>query len=176
MTKLRARINTWVNLFEPGHSKILFKAETKQKFIALTHSQFSPYEMVIKEKPQVPIEFHLKHIPDQNSNYSSSFCTYLPTQSHKTLKDQNKIVQRTLSKPFLTCTLQIKQSSYYIYFCQLKKDFCLNLNHRFDKTYKLEKVTLGLHQKFEANLKSYRKLQPLEKSSNEIIGSITEVN
>ena len=39
-----------------------------------THSKLSPYEMVFKEKPQVPNEFDSEIVPDQNSICISSSC------------------------------------------------------------------------------------------------------
>ena len=46
--------------------------------------------MVFIEKPREPIEFHLEYTRDQNCICTSSFCRYLPTQSHNFLTDQNK--------------------------------------------------------------------------------------
>ena len=68
----------------------------------LTHSQLSPYEMVFKEKPRIPIEFHLEITRDQNSICTSSFGRYLPTHSLHTLTNRKKNSSTTCIQAIVT--------------------------------------------------------------------------
>ena len=65
----------------------------------LSNSTSHPYEMVSKEKPSVPIEFHLETTRDHQQTCTSHFRKYLPTHSHNTISDENTNAQPLLTKP-----------------------------------------------------------------------------
>ena len=87
------------NIHMSGQAHIYTFAHNTQ---TRTRSQFSPNEMVCKEKPRIPIEIHLEITHDQKSICTISFFTYLPTHSDNATTDQNKRVQPPLSNQLLT--------------------------------------------------------------------------
>ena len=153
-----------VALSEPRRSKKNLhwseQAETNtsaHNIQTLTHSQISSNELVLKKKPQVPINFHCAITRNQKASVLVLF-EHVTAHSHIAFTDQNKIVQPLLSKPLLTYTLRLEKSFFYINFrqCLTIKGSLLSkseLNHRFGEAYKLEESTFRFTPKFPSEPK-----------------------
>ena len=48
----------------------------------LTKGLFSPYELVFKEKPQVPLSFHLQNTRNPDKLCTTPICSPLPNHTH----------------------------------------------------------------------------------------------
>ena len=94
--------------------------------------------------------FHLEITCDENSICTSLFCRYLPTHSHETLTNQNKLVQPVMSKPLLPYAIPEEKSVFQIYPHQnlTIKERRLSeseINHKFGTAYKIEESLFASH-------------------------------
>ena len=147
----------------------------------LSKGIFSPYELVFKDKPRVPLSFHLEISRSPGQICSSPFCSFLPTHLHNNITDQNPLIHSHLRKPLTPFLLRIERNMLYIYSQQYltvkeRQDSQSAINQRLGKAYPLQEGTFVLHRNFKTNPKFSKKLQPLKIGPYKIIKKLTAVN
>ena len=124
----------------------------------LTKGHFSPNELVFKEKPRVPLSFHLELTRTPTQQCLRQFCADLPHHSHYSFQDQNPTVQPHLRKIITTHLLTIERNMLYVYSQQYLttkegNESQSQINQRFGKAYPLQIGTFVLHRNFKINPK-----------------------